>query len=209
MWISTALAAAPGRGAESAPPRRRKRSSRKTQDQPPPSRSRRIGPRLPARRILPVPFPGSFACMLRARRKISLGERLAISPHEVHAAPTDGNDRCVAGTPVHGNVAPELRRVLRRIGRRSQRCRRARTRTSRRSDLRSELGRLVRRSCCGKFRPCRRARDPRAPLRRAAYKGRQSARHGGCGTTKATVQAIRSGIDLPLHLKALQHGIAP
>jgi carbonic anhydrase len=33
--------------------------------------------------------------------------------------------------------------------------------------------------------------------------------HEGCGAIKATVDAIRSGTDLPLHLNALQHGIAP
>jgi len=33
--------------------------------------------------------------------------------------------------------------------------------------------------------------------------------HESCGAIKATVDAIKSGIELPPHLNALQHGIAP
>jgi carbonic anhydrase len=33
--------------------------------------------------------------------------------------------------------------------------------------------------------------------------------HEGCGAIKATVDAIKSGTELPPHLNALQHGIAP
>ena len=33
--------------------------------------------------------------------------------------------------------------------------------------------------------------------------------HEGCGAIKATVDAIKTGTDLPKHLNALQHGISP
>jgi carbonic anhydrase len=134
----------------------------------------------------------------------------AVRPDEALARLTAGNARFVAGNLTHGNIAVERRRAFAAYQAPFASvlsCSDSRVPPELIFD--QNLGDLFVIRVAGNF-----ADDVGLATIEYGY-GALHAKlllvlgHEGCGAIKATVDAIKSGTELPPHLNALQHGIAP